>query len=237
MRMRNFYQFDKSVFGKIMVLLAFSFFAFGCHTGMEPVQVPQTTVKKEEASRVPKESFPNNTEINTKLKSVNRQKRPETSLQRDASGLLLSENKSAKDPIPFPSHAKKTDKAQRHTQRDPFALPMILQEPKPVMQEPPLSMSGQQTVSNPLDNKRRKTVPGQNQPAISINPHNPCITGIFDNGKEKFVLLRWHQIQGVFRCGEELGNGYYVKEITRSSVVLCPQQNPWDTKSITLPLR
>ena len=129
--MRNFYQFDKSVFGKIMVLLAFSFFAFGCHTGMEPVQVPQTMVKKEEASRVPKESFPNNTEINTKLKSVNRQKRPETSLQRDASGLLLSENKSAKDPIPFPSHAKKTDKAQRHTQRDPFDLPMILQEPKP----------------------------------------------------------------------------------------------------------
>ena len=235
--MRNLYQFDKSVFGKIMVLLAFSFFAFGCHTGMEPVQVPQTTVKKEEASRVPKESFPNNTEINTKLKSVNRQKRPETSLQRDASGLLLSENKSAKDPIPFPSHAKKTAKAQRHTQRDPFDLPMILQEPKPNMQEPPFSKSGRQTVSTPLDNKRRKTVPGQNQPAISINPHNPCITGIFDNGKEKFVLLRWHQIQGVFRCGEALGNGYYVKEITRSSVVLCPQQSPWDTKSITLPLR
>jgi hypothetical protein len=114
---------------------------------------------------------------------------------------------------------------------------MILQEPKPNMQEPPFSKSGQQSVSTPLDNKRRKTVPGQNQPAISINPHNPCITGIFDNGKEKFVLLRWHQIQGVFRCGEELGNGYYVKEITRSSVVLCPQQNPWDTKSITLPLR
>ena len=233
--MRNFYQFDKSVFGKIMVLLAFSFFAFGCHTGMEPVQVPQTTVKKEEASRVPKESFPNNTEINTKLKSVNRQKRPETSLQRDASGLLLSENKSAKDPIPFPSHAKKTAKAQRHTQRDPFALPMILQEPKPVMQEPPLSMSGQQTVSNPLDNKRRKTVPGQNQPVISINPQDPCITGIFDNGKEKFVLLRWHQIQGVFRCGEALGNGYYVKEITRSSVVLCPQHNSSDTKTFSLP--
>ncbi len=223
--MRNFYHFDKSVFGKIMVLLAFSFFAFGCHTGMEPVPAPQTTVKKEEASRVPKESFQNNTETNTKFKSGNNQKRPETSLQRDAPGLLLSENKSAKNPIPFPDHTKKTAKAQRHTQRDPFALPMILQEPKPVMQEPPLSMSGQQTVSNPLDNKRRKTVPGQNQP------------GIFDNGKEKFVLLRWHQIQGVFRCGEELGNGYYVKEITRSSVVLCPHQNPWDTKSITLPLR
>jgi hypothetical protein len=114
---------------------------------------------------------------------------------------------------------------------------MILQEPKPVMQEPPLSMSGQQTVSNPLDNKRRKTVPGQNQPVISINPQDPCITGIFDNGKEKFVLLRWHQIQGVFRCGEALGNGYYVKEITRSTVELCPRQNPCDTKSITLPLR
>jgi hypothetical protein len=235
--MRNFYQFDKSVFGKIMVLLAFSFFAFGCHTGMEPVQATQTTVKKEEASRVPKESFQNNTETNTKFKSGNNQKWPETSLQRDAPGLLLSENKSAKNPIPFPDHTKKTSSAQRHTQRDPFTLPMILQEPKPNMQEPPFSKSGRQTVSTPLDNKRRKTVPGQNQPAISINPHNPCITGIFDNGKEKFVLLRWHQIQGVFRCGEELGNGYYVKEITRSSVVLCPQQNPWDTKSITLPLR
>jgi hypothetical protein len=204
---------------------------------MEPVLAPQTTVKKEEASRISKESIQNNTETNTNLKSVNKQKRPETSLQRDASGFLLSENKSAKNPIPFPNHTKKTSSAQRHTQRDPFTLPMILQEPKPNMQEPPFSKSGQQSVSTPLDNKRRKTVPGQNQPAISINPHNPCITGIFDNGKEKFVLLRWHQIQGVFRCGEELGNGYYVKEITRSSVVLCPHQNPWDTKSITLPLR
>ena len=131
--MRNLYQFDKSVFGKIMVLLAFSCFAFGCHTGMESVPAPQTTVKKEEASRVPKESFQNNTETNTKFKSGNNQKRPETSLQRDAPGLLLSENKSAKNPIPFPDHTKKTAKARRHTQRDPFALPMILQEPKPVM--------------------------------------------------------------------------------------------------------
>ena len=234
--MRNFYQFDKSVFGKIMVLLAFSFFAFGCHTGMEPVQATQTTVKIEEASRVPKESFQNNTGTNTKFKSENNQKWPETSLQRDAPGLLLSENKSAKNPIPFPDHTKKTSSAQRHTQRDPFTLPMILQEPKPNMQEPPFSKSGQQSVSTPLDNKRRKTVPVQNQPAIPINPQEPCITGIFDNGKEKYVLLRWHQIQGVFRCGEKLGNGYYVKEITRSSVVLCPQQNPCDTKSITLPL-
>ena len=234
--MRNFCQFDKSDFGKIMVLLAFSFFAFGCHNGMEPVPAPQTTVKNEEASRVPKESFPNNTETNTKLKSVNKQKRPETSLQRDASGLLLSENKSAKDLIPFPNHAKNTAKAQRHTQRDPFSLPVILQEPKPVMQELPFLMSGQQTVSTPLDNKQRKPLPVQNQPAIPINPQDPCITGIFDNGKEKYVLLRWHQIQGVFCCGEALGNGYYVKEITRSSVVLCPKQNSSDTKTITLPL-
>ena len=234
--MRNFYQFDKSVFGKIMVLLAFSFFAFGCHTGMEPVQATQTTVKKEEASRVPKESFQNNTETNTKFKSGNNQKWPETSLQRDAPGLLLSENKSAKNPIPFPDHTKKTAKAQGHTQRDPFALPMILQEQKRDIQELPSLTPEQQTVSSPLDNKRRKTVPVQNQPAIPINPQEPCITGIFDNGKEKYVLLRWLQIQGVFRCGEKLGNGYYVKEITRSSVVLCPQQNPCDTKSITLPL-
>ena len=234
--MRNFYHFDKSVFGKIMILFAFSFFAFGCHTGMEPVLAPQTTVKKEEASRISKESIQNNTETNTNLKSVNKQKRPETSLQRDASGFLLSENKSAKNPIPFPNHTKKTSTAQRHTLRDPFALPMILQEQKRDIQELPSLTPGQQTVSSPLDNKRRKTVPVQNQPAIPINPQEPCITGIFDNGKEKYVLLRWHQIQGVFRCGEKLGNGYYVKEITRSSVVLCPQQNPCDTKSITLPL-
>lgn len=234
--MRNLYHFDKSVFGKIMVLLAFSFFAFGCHTGMEPVLAPQTTVKKEEASRISKESIQNNTETNTNLKSVNKQKRPETSLQRDASGFLLSENKSAKNPTPFPDHTKKTAKAQGHTQRNPFALPMILQEQKRDIQELPSLTPEQQTVSSPLDNKRRKTVPVQNQPAIPINPQEPCITGIFDNGKEKYVLLRWHQIQGVFRCGEKLGNGYYVKEITRSSVVLCPQQNPCDTKSITLPL-
>ena len=234
--MRNFYHFDKSVFGKIMVLLAFSFFAFGCHNGMEPVQATQTTVKKEEASRVPKESFQNNTETNTKFKSGNNQKWPETSLQRDAPGLLLSENKSAKNPIPFPDHTKKTSSAQRHTQRDPFALPMIFQEPKPAIPEPPFSMSGQQTVSNPLDKKRRTPFPGHNQLAIPINPQEPCITGIFDNGKEKFILLRWHRIQGVFRCGETLGNGYYVKKIANSSVELCPQQNSCGTNSITLSL-
>lgn len=235
--MRSFFQFYESVFVKITVLWAFSFFAFGCHTGIEPVQVPQTTVKKEEASRVPKESFHKNTETNKEIKSGNKQKRPETSLQRDASGLLLSENKSAKTPTPFPNLLKKTDTAQRHTQRDPFALPVILQEQKPAMQKLPSLMSGQQTASNPLDNKRSKHAPVQNQPVISINPQEPCIAGIFDNGKEKFILLRWHHIQGVFRCGEALGNGYYVKEITRSTVELCPQQNGCDTKTITLPLR
>ncbi|MBP5792469.1 MAG: hypothetical protein J6W46_02350 [Spirochaetaceae bacterium] len=233
--MRNIFQFYKSVFGKITLLLALSFFAFGCHTGMEPVPIPQTTVKKEGTSRIPGEPPRNNTETNTKVKLGKNQKGPETSLHRDASGLLLPANKPAPKPVSCPTNTKSTVVAQRHTQRNPFVLPAILQEQKPAMQEPPSLAPGQQIVSNQLEKSQRQAFPMQNQSTIPLNPQEPCVAGIFDNGKDRFVLLRWHQVQGVFRCGEALGNGYYIKEITRSSVELCPQQNRYGTNSIILP--
>ena len=154
--MRNIFQFYKSVFGKITLLLALSFFAFGCHTGMEPVPIPQTTVKKEGTSRIPGEPPRNNTETNTKVKIGKNQKGPETSLQRDASGLLLPANKPAPKPLSCPTNTKSTVVAQRHTQRDPFVLPAILQGQKPAMQEPPSLAPGQQIVSNQLKKNKDK---------------------------------------------------------------------------------
>ena len=65
----------------------------------------------------------------------------------------------------------------------------------------------------------------------------PCVAGIFDSGKEKLALLHWQQVQGTFRCGEPLGNGYYVKEITASTVLLYPENNNAGIKPVTLTLQ
>ena len=65
----------------------------------------------------------------------------------------------------------------------------------------------------------------------------PCVAGIFDNGKEKFALVRWQRVQGIFSCGEQLGNGYYVKEITANYVLLCPKQDAFESDAVKLVLR
>ena len=114
---------------------------------------------------------------------------------------------------PFP----KRDKTNNYTtaERDPFALPAEMQKPKNIP-----------AVNN-------KMAPTQTVPSYTSDP---CVAGIFDNGKEKFALVRWQQIQGIFRCGEHLGNGYFVKEITANSVLLCPEQNRPGTDTVTLTL-
>lgn len=230
--MHNFFQFSKSFFGKIRVLLAFSFFVSGCHNGNEPVPVSQVTVKKEAASKASDSLSRNTTESGTvtELKSGKTQKRPETSLKSDASGLLLSKS----SPVSSSSHTKGTAVIQRNTQRDPFALPAILQEPLPASQGQKFLASSQQIIPDQL---QQKHIPGmQNQPADPVNTQEPRIAGIFDNGKEKFVLLHWRQIQGIFHSGEPLGNGYYIKEIKATSVLLCPQHNGSRSNTITLTL-
>lgn len=100
-------------------------------------------------------------------------------------------------------------------ERDPFALPAELQKQKSI---PAV----------------KKMTPVQTVPSYTPGP---CVAGIFDNGKEKYALVRWHQVQGVFRCGEHLGNGYFVKGITASSVLLGPEQNRHGADTITLTLQ
>lgn len=98
--------------------------------------------------------------------------------------------------------------------RDPFSLPALLQK------------------QHSTQSVRQKTV----VQAVLPDSPEPCVTGIFDNGKEKFALIRWRQVHGVFRCGEHLGNGYYVKNITDVTVQLCPEQNHNDADAVKLTL-
>ena len=148
---------------------------------------------------------------------------PETPLKCDASGILLPEKQEDKSRIHDPS--RDTENPYSASRRDPFALPAALRK-QPVtrgkhafsseMRHPEASL--QQTV----------TPPGSQE---------PCVAGIFDNGKEKLALLHWRQIQGTFRCGEPLGNGYYVKEITAATVLLYPENNSAGIKPVTLALQ
>ena len=193
--MRGIFQFQKKYPGKITVLLAFSFFVLGCHTGNDPVA--QVTAKKEKADRIAEAVLPGITEAPKKT---------------------IAENDMEKEQNrhnPFPGREKMNNYTMTEWERDPFAFPAEIQ--------------------------KQKTIPAVNNktpPAHTIAPYkpDPCVAGIFDNGKEKFALVRWQQVQGVFRCGERLGNGYYVKEITANSVFLCPEENRPGTDTVTLTL-
>ena len=115
--------------------------------------------------------------------------------------------------------------------RDPFALPATLQLQKNnTNQQSPTQKQKNNTVQ-----MRQTQAPVQNNSTQQAPcPQEPCIAGVFDNGREKFALLRWQQVQGVFRKGEPLGNGYYIKEITAASVLLCPEHNNSSMAAITL---
>ena len=113
--------------------------------------------------------------------------------------------------------------------RDPFAMPSKLLEQNNSRQEQQIAPRQIQQTLSPNAPPRKQTV--------SPYAPEPCVAGIFDNGKEKFALVRWQQIQGIFRCGENLGNGYYIKEITANSVLLCPKKDSPGKNSMTLKLK
>ena len=92
----------------------------------------------------------------------------------------------------------------------------------------------QQPVSSAQQNLKAPSLNTSMRQPAPLNSLEPSVYGIFGNGAEYFALIHWQQVQGVFGSGDHLGNGYYVKEITASSVLLCPDRNRCSTNSITL---
>ena len=220
--MRGILQIYKSFFGKLTAFLVFSFFVPGCHTGEEPVSVPHVTAKKEAASHNQSKGIQADSIVKT------RKKKPETPVNHSASGILLPEKQEDKSRIYDPATGGKyPDTSNR---RDPFALPAVLRKQQPVTRGKQALTS---EMSHPEESGRHTSLP---QTASPPGSPDPCVAGIFDNGKEKLALLHWRQIQGTFRCGESLGNGYYVKKITAAAVLLYPEKNTPGIKPVTLTL-
>ena len=223
--MRGILQFYKSFSGKLTAFMVFSFFVSGCHTGDEPVSVTQITVKKEADNR--------NQAGETQAFAIAKthQKIPETPVNHSASGILLPEKQANKnmiyDSVP---DDKNPDAAGR---RDPFALPAALQKQRTVTRGNKCVTSGNTHFEAPM----KKTAVQQSATPAAPVSQQPYVTGIFDNGKDKLALLRWKAIQGAFGCGESLGNGYYVKEITATAVSLYPEKSASGMKPVTLTLQ
>ena len=224
--MRGILQIYKSFFGKLTAFLVFSFFVSGCHTVEEPVPVSLVTVKKETAS--PSQSKGIQTDAIVKI----RKKKPETPVTHSASGILLPEKKADKNRIYDSTPDDKHPDAA--VQRDPFALPEALRKQQHVTQGKKSFASGKNRFEESL-----KRTDVQQQPAASpaTGLQEPCVAGVFDNGKEKLALLHWQRIQGTFRRGESLGNGYYVREITAAAVLLYPEKSGSGMKPVMLTLQ
>ena len=221
--MRDTLQSYKSFFGKLTAFLIFSFFVSGCHTGEEPVSAPLVTEKKETTSPNPSKGIQADALVKT------RKKKPETPVNHSASGILLPEKQENKSRVHDP--ATDAENPGFACRRDPFALPAVLRKQQSVTR-------GKQAVTSEMSHPEtllRNTA--LQQTAASPGLPEPRVAGIFDNGKEKFALLHWRQIQGTFRCGEPLGNGYYVKEITAATVLLYPENNRAGIKPVTLILQ
>ena len=223
--MRGILQFYRSFFGSLTAFMVFSFFVSGCHTGEEPVSVTQVTVKKEAANR--------NQAGETQAFAIAKthQKIPETPVNHSASGILLPEKKAGESRLYVPApDDKNPDAAGR---RDPFALPAALQKQRTVTRGNKCVTSGNTHFEAPM----KKTAVQQSATPAAPVSQQPYVTGIFDNGKDKLALLRWKAIQGAFGCGESLGNGYYVKEITATAVSLYPEKSASGMKPVTLTLQ
>ena len=205
--------------------MVFSFFVSGCHTANEPVSVPQVTGKKEAASYSQTKNIQADSIVNT------RKKIPETPVTHSASGILLPEKQANKnmiyDSVP---DDKNLDAAGR---RDPFALPAALRKQQTVTRGNKCVTSGNTHFEAPM----KKTAVQQSATPAAPVSQQPYVTGIFDNGKDKLALLHWKTIQGAFRRGESLGNGYYVKEITATAVSLYPEKSGSGLKPVTLTLQ
>ena len=223
--MRGILQINKSFSGKLTAFMVFSFFVSGCHTGDEPVSVTQITVKKEAANR--------NQAGETQAFAIAKthQKIPETPVNHSASGILLPEKKANKnriyDSTPDDKHP---DAAVQH---DPFALPEALRKQQHVTQGKKSFASGK----NRFEESLKRTDAQQSAASPAPGSQEPCVAGVFDNGKEKLALLHWQRIRGAFRRGESLGNGYYVREITATAVSLYPEKSGSGLKPVTLTLQ
>lgn len=213
-------------------ILVFSFCTAGCHPLEDAVPLPQATVKNEKSNTVPVTVVSEIGYSIARSKNGSLKKSPETSSERDASGILLPKNDNASIPL-----------------RDPFALPLKFQQMhsativqkldenkssamKTFSQSIPLSgrtetISTPQTATFLQDSICRKSV---------VPSFRPVISGIIGNGKEKFALLRWQNKQGIFRRGETLENAFYITEITDSTVSFSPLDKSYGKDSFTLTL-
>jgi len=133
----------------------------------------------------------------------------------------------------IPKHKSKIVSDYPSHSQDPFALPAVLQAGLHTFTQKPQQFA---KTSNSQQNKQPTLQNTTMHQAVPLYSPEPCIAGIFDNGKDKFVLIRWQRVQGIFRKGEALGNGYYVKKITATSVILCSEQNISDIKPINITL-
>ena len=223
--MRSILQINKSFSGKLTAFMVFSFFVSGCNTANEPVSVPQVTGKKEAASYSQTKNIQADSIVNT------RKKIPETPVTHSASGILLPEKKANKnriyDSTPDDKHP---DAAVQH---DPFALPEALRKQQHVTQGKKSFASGK----NRFEESLKRTDAQQSAASPAPGSQEPCVAGVFDNGKEKLALLHWQRIRGAFRRGESLGNGYYVREITATAVSLYPEKSGSGLKPVTLTLQ
>lgn len=223
--MRKFTKLSILLFGSAIALPVFSFFVSGCHTDSKPSTVAQAQVKKEKAGKVTED-------------------RPRKSTKDKAK--TIAEIKTEKEqlcPVSFPPH--ESSKKYGIALRDPFTLPASLQKQQGIptydhkMSGSGASFLNSRTVVN-HNNQQSKQAAWENkliEPTRSPYTQEPCVAGIFNNGKENFALVRWQQVQGIFRCGEHLGNGYYVKDITDNSVLLCPGQNRSGADTVRLILQ
>ena len=229
--MRIKFQQYKTLPGTVTGLLAVSFFVTGCHTGSEPAPVPKAFTRKETAGS------------GTDQVSQSKTKKEKTGIPRYnvKAAELQSEKLTDTD---------RKDRKLMTSTRDPFARPAALAEDKNShcgqirftlgqagmnREQLPLTRGQQNTVIQARQSLPQQALPAH-QPVLSC-PAEPCIAGIFDNGTERFALVRWQQVQGIFRSGESLGNGYYVKEITAQSVMLAPEKDSTGTNSITLTMK
>ena len=226
----------------ISVLLAFSFFIAGCHTGSEVIPATPISVKKAEADSKP---LPEN------AKSKLQNHKPETSEKNGASGILLPESGKRADSGASVSDlyaatdsyaATDTDKknaAEKENAtspspialRDPFAMPARLKAirsgdrqsaaTQPALADPSsVSSASNSSFHNAASRHNTSDKNATQNIAAAPNSPEPYITGILNNGKETFIILHWNRIQGIFRAGEALGNGYYVREISEKEVLL-----------------
>ena len=211
-------------FLELYLLLFFSFFTTGCRTGNETVPVKTADVKKAEVSKQTALDF-KNTDFRKNI--------PETSAENDASGIL------------FP----KTDTAAGTRLRDPFAFPTENKNVFPNGTEASAIQAEQHCTADssfPVSSALNRTGTTLHKNTVTMRPpvpqtsyrsQDPFVYGLFDNGKEKLILLSCNQIRGLFRSGDILPNGYHVGEVTNTSVTLNPPQDAASHKALILRLQ